>query len=588
MNKDRQASSLEIRPLRPAAERYDVAILGGGLAGLSLAIQLKRQRPDTSVVVLEKREGPAPLAAFKVGESTVPAGAQYFGEVVGMKEHLQSKHLPKCGLRFFLPAGDNGDITKRFEFGPDRFPPHPNYQIDRGLFENELAAQARSLGVDVLQGCRVGQVDFGDDLHTVSFEQLGENASTKARWVVDAAGRASLLKRQLGLAKEVGHTINSAWFRLGGGLDIEDFGRDNAEWMGKMSEPGIRKFSTNHLLGEGYWIWLIPLSTGPISIGVCADPRFHPFEEISELERMVEWLGRHEPQLAAAVEPRLNQVEDFLRVEDFAYGVERAFSPERWCLVGEAAAFADPYYSPGSDMIGYGNIFSGDLITRDLDGEDVAERLEYYNDFYLRTFDFVLSKYEDQYPVFGNPWVAEPKNAWDRFYDHAGVVLLMVKGKFGDYEFMKSVDEDVDRLYRLSMNMQKLFREWHELEQRPDSNPVLGGAALGTQLDSFLVIVREYDDEELRAEMRKRVKVGEGWAVALFDQAAGALGERPDPERRINPYAVSLRPERWEEDGFYDEAGLTVEEAIKLATGAEIPSELPAELVVSEDNPEKA
>ena len=485
------------------------------------------------MVVLEKREGPAPLAAFKVGESTVPAGAQYFGEVVGMKEHLKTEHLPKCGLRFFLPAGDNGDITKRFEFGPDRFPPHPNYQIDRGLFENELAAHARGLGVDVLQGCRVQDVSFGDDLHEVSFTQMDADASTKARWVVDAAGRASLLKRKLGLAKEVGHTINSAWFRLAGGLDIEDFGRDNAEWMGKMSEPGIRKFSTNHLLGEGYWIWLIPLSTGPISIGVCADPRFHPFEEISELERMVEWLGRHEPQLAAAVEPRLDQVEDFLRVEDFAYGVERAFSPERWCLVGEAAAFADPYYSPGSDMIGYGNIFTADLITRDLDGEDVAERLEYYNDFYLRTFDFVLSKYEDQYPVFGNAWVAEPKNAWDRFYDHAGVVLLMVKGKFGDYEFMKSVDEDVDRLYRLSINMQKLFREWHALEQRPDSNPVLGGAALGTQLDSFLVIVREYDDEQLRAEMRKRVKVGGG---------VGGRPVRPGRRQRAGTASRSRTP----------------------------------------------
>ena len=69
-----------------------------------------------------------------------------------MKEHLKTEHLPKCGLRFFLPAGDNDDITKRFEFGPDRFPPHPNYQIDRGLFENELATRARGLGVDVLQG----------------------------------------------------------------------------------------------------------------------------------------------------------------------------------------------------------------------------------------------------------------------------------------------------------------------------------------------------------------------------------------------------------------------------------------------------
>ena len=83
MTADREASDIEIRPLRPARDRYDVVILGGGLAGLCLAIQLKRQRPDTSVAVLEKREGPAPLAAFKVGESTVPSGAHYFAEVVG-------------------------------------------------------------------------------------------------------------------------------------------------------------------------------------------------------------------------------------------------------------------------------------------------------------------------------------------------------------------------------------------------------------------------------------------------------------------------------------------------------------------------
>src|SRR3954471_20873141 len=158
MNDDRQASSLEIRPLRPAAERYDVAILGGGLAGLTLAIQLKGQRPDTAIAVLEKREGPAPLAAFKVGESTVPSGADYFAARVGMKDHLQNEHLIKCGLRFFLPADGNKDISKRVEIGMDRYPPHDNYQIDRGLFENELAARARALGVDVLQGCRVQEV----------------------------------------------------------------------------------------------------------------------------------------------------------------------------------------------------------------------------------------------------------------------------------------------------------------------------------------------------------------------------------------------------------------------------------------------
>src|SRR5215207_1291778 len=239
MSSDRQASQFEIVPLRTASESYDVAILGGGLAGLTLAIQLKKRRPGTSVVVLEKREGPAPLAAFKVGESTVPAGAHYFAKVVGMETHLRQRQLTKFGLRFFTPAGDNRDITLRGEFGPAQYPPQDNYQIDRGLFENELAARGRQLGVDVQQGCRVGEVELGSEEHEVMYTRGEADAAVRARWVVDAAGRASLWKRKLGLSKEIAHTINSAWLRLSGGLDFEQWGADNLEWMAKMTEPGL-------------------------------------------------------------------------------------------------------------------------------------------------------------------------------------------------------------------------------------------------------------------------------------------------------------------------------------------------------------
>lgn len=651
MSKEPRGSSIvEIGAVNTPAERYDVAILGGGLAGLTLAIQLKNERPETSIVVLEKREGPAPLAAFKVGESTVAAGAHYFSAVVGMRDHLKAEQVLKCGLRYFQSAGDNSDITIRPEKGPFGFPAHDNYQLDRGLFENKLAARARALGVDVAQGSRVREVDLGSP-HTVNFEQFDQPASTQATWVVDAAGRASLLKRKLGLEADCGHHVNSSWIRLAGGLDIEDWGRNNEAWMNRMPEPGMRKFSTNHLLGEGYWVWLIPLSSGPISIGVCADPRIHPFEEINELDRFLDWLRRHEPQLAASIENRTDDVEDFLRVEDFSYGVKQTYSTDRWSLVGEAGAFADPFFSPGSDFIGYGNTFTTDLIIRDLSGEDVSERVDYYNGVYERVFETIISRYRDTYPVYGNPGIVSVLLNWDFYSTHTGFVFLFIKNKITDLEFMKDVDEQLDRLYQLNIKLHRLFLRWNELqpasallaaaadsEAAAVSPPVFGppGAVPGAPPPGFGMpggpapgampwfgpagpggpppgvrpggpppgmgpggpppgvrpggpppgmgpggpppgvdprefmkamgvniveeileaLVREFpDDDSIRAELRGHLEKTEGTAADIFRYAAQFLPDGAPPEdRKINPYAISLDPERWEADGLYADA----------------------------------
>lgn len=82
----------------------DVVILGGGLAGLCLAIQLKRQDPALAVAVLERRSHPVREAAHKVGESTVEIGAHYFAEVLGLREHLETQQVRKYGL---LSAGSS-------------------------------------------------------------------------------------------------------------------------------------------------------------------------------------------------------------------------------------------------------------------------------------------------------------------------------------------------------------------------------------------------------------------------------------------------------------------------------------------------
>src|SRR3990167_69053 len=116
---------------------HDVLILGGGLSGLTLAMQLKQTMPELDIKVLERRSGPAPEAAHKVGESSVEIGAHYFSETLGLKDHLDSAHLRKFGFRFFFSEGER-DLSSVTELGASRYLATPSWQIDRGIFENYL------------------------------------------------------------------------------------------------------------------------------------------------------------------------------------------------------------------------------------------------------------------------------------------------------------------------------------------------------------------------------------------------------------------------------------------------------------------
>ncbi len=570
---DRSASILELKALQVPEGHYDVVVLGGGLAGLSIALQLKQTRPETSVLVTDKRSEPAPEAAFKVGESSVEIGAHYYREVIGLRDHLESHQLRKLGLRFYLPAGDKSDITKRVEFCT---PAHLNaftHQIDRGRFENELFRRCKKAGADAYRGWRIQDVEVGagDDPHTVHMSQEDETATVTATWVVDAAGRANILRNKLDIGTDTGHHINAAWIRLAGGLDFEDW-TDDEEWLGRMPDRGLRALSTTHLISDGYWLWLIQLASGPISIGVCADPRFHPWEQLESFDAFMDWVKANEPQLHAELDGRRDDVLDFLRVKDFSYASERIFSADRWTMVGEAGGFIDALYSPGSDFIAYTNCFSTELINADLDGEgDVGERAEFYNDFFFKLFNPTIRLYRDNYQLFSNPQVMVLKVVFDSLVYFTFLGGPFVHGKLTKMDDINKIDELIQPVLPLMGRMQELFRDWNDLERKQWEGVSVLSKELTPYINAQEGLGIPGSDEELLERVKENRETIKAFAVWIFHKAAESLPEPPDPERAINPYAVSLKPENWEEDGLFsdNDDSLTLAQAIERLPGVE-------------------
>jgi flavin-dependent dehydrogenase len=394
-----------------AEKQWDVVICGGGLAGLTLALQLRQRHADLAILVVERQERPLPDACHKVGESSVEIGAHYFEKVLGLRPYLDARQLRKNGLRFF--SGEPGaPLHERCELGPSEQPTVPSFQLDRGRFENDLRAMVVDAGVELREGWGVRDVELGPEQHRVILVAPGgETSHVETRWVVDATGRRRLIQKKLGLHRDAPHQASSAWFRVRGRFDVADLVDASEERWHARDVDKKRWLSTVHLCGTGYWVWLIPLATDHWSIGIVAEASCHDFRTFGKPETAREWLAKHEPYVAKRLEGVA--FEDFIAMKDYRYDSARVLSADRWACVGEAGMFVDPLYSPGSDFIGVSNTFTCELIGDDLRGALDPARVDELDSFLRRFEDLTSDTLALGSQVFGKPEVTAGKLYWD-------------------------------------------------------------------------------------------------------------------------------------------------------------------------------
>jgi flavin-dependent dehydrogenase len=166
-------------------ESWDLAIVGGGPAGLATAIVAAKA--GHSVLVVERREFPPDKAC---GEGVLPPGVHAL-EQLGVTRHLEpSSYRPFAGIRFLQEDGTSAEGRL----------PRNGLGIRRTVLVEAMARRATEIGATLVHSCDVSAIERTSDGAVVQTSA----GRVRARLVVAADGLHSRIRRASGLDAAAG------------------------------------------------------------------------------------------------------------------------------------------------------------------------------------------------------------------------------------------------------------------------------------------------------------------------------------------------------------------------------------------------